>query len=115
MPFKAAELRLTFKGVEKATWNSYEEIKKPAKTFGKQVVASKANHQFIKFETTIHTFEKQTSPVGQREYPFTVKLPEWLPSSFLLQSDFTKHGRREVAMQYRLYARMVPASARRTP
>ena len=44
MPFKAAELRLTFKGVEKATYNAYEEIKKPAKSFGKQVVASKATH-----------------------------------------------------------------------
>jgi len=41
MPFRAAELQLTFKGVEKAAFNAYEEIKTPAKLHISQVIASK--------------------------------------------------------------------------
>ena len=37
-------------------------------------------------------------------------LPDWLPSSFILQSDLTKFGRRDLRLQYRLKAEMMPAS-----
>ena len=51
------------------------------------------------------------SVTGQKEFPFSIILPDWLPSSFIMQSDLTKFGRRELKLQYRLYAVMTPYGA----
>ena len=57
------------------------------------------------------TFYNYVSLPGQWEYPFEIELPPWLPSSFILQSDYTRNGRRQAKIYYRLRATLEPFGA----
>ena len=106
--FKAHELKLVFYGKEKTKFSNPVVHKILKKYPGKAHVPCKGMHRFIKIELVIQSFDKNMSGSGQKEYPFSVQLPDWLPSSLILQSDLTKFGRRELKIQYRLYAVMTP-------
>ena len=108
--FRCKELRLTFYGKEKASYIIPSALKVPKSNPGQVHEESRAMHNLLKFSNTVHLFDKSISLPGQYEYPFSIVLPDWLPSSFILQSDLTKFGRRDLRLQYRLKAEMIPAS-----
>ena len=66
----------------------------------------------MEFEHRLTIFHNQISKIGQREYQFQIGLPDWLPTSFIIQSDFTKHGRREAKVYYKLEAKIEPIQAK---
>ena len=60
---------------------------------------------FIRADISLQNFIDGPPRPGQWSYPFTVKLPDWLPASMLLTS---KHERAQLSINYHLRAQMTP-------
>ena len=82
--FKSHELKLVFYGKEKTQFSHPSKHKILREYPGMAHAPCKGSNQFIRVEVQITQFKDNISVEGQREYPFKVLLPEWLPSSFIL-------------------------------
>ena len=60
---------------------------------------------FIRADISLQNFVDGPPRLGQWSYPFTVKLPGWLPASMLLTG---KHKRSQLSINYHLRAQMTP-------
>jgi len=109
MPFRASQLTLTFEGFEKIKFLAQEDINKPVSAPGTHHVPCQGKYRIVTYSVTLAKFESGVHEPGQYKYPFVIKLPDWLPASFLLSDYEPEKGRKVMKIKYRMLAKMAPS------
>ncbi len=64
---------------------AYEKLPKP--NLGFKIIPCKEKYVICHSKCEVASFKEGLHAEGQYVYKFEVELPEWLPTSFMLQSD----------------------------
>jgi len=83
--YPAEKLVIDIIGEEKSRWTVIGYIgeagaRVPMKRVGREV--------FLKQSDTLHTFEDKLVKPGHYKFPFTLTIPDWVPSSLVYCGDF---------------------------